>query len=135
MNFNSKPVSLNASRKTVFEFLSNFNNFEKLMPDQVTNWKSDSETCSFTIQGMTDIQLKYSLKEAFHTIKVEPEGKSPIAFDLRVKLDESELDEQKTNGTIEINAQLNPMMAMIAKRPLENLVEVMSEKLNEVFSN
>lgn len=134
MNFVSKPATLNASQKRVFEFLSDFNNFEKLMPDQVSNWKSEKETCSFTIQGMTDISLKYSLKQAFHTIKVEPDGKSPINFDLMVNLAVNDMDEQKTNGTIEINASLNPMMAMIAKRPLENLVEVMIDKLNGVFN-
>jgi len=134
MNFNSKPATLNANQKTVYEFLADFNNFEKLMPDQVTNWKSDKESCSFTIQGMADLTLKYTLKEAFHTIKVEPEGKSPISFDLVLNLKINDLDEQKTTGTIEINANLNPMMAMLAKRPLENLVEVMSEKLNGVFS-
>lgn len=134
MNFNSKPVSLNANRKTVYEFLADFNNFEQLMPDQVTNWKSDKETCSFTIQGMTDLSLKYSLKEPSHTIMVEPEGKTPIVFDLKLNLEVNDLDEQKTIGTIEINAQLNPMMAMIAKRPLENLVEVMGEKLNGIFN-
>ena len=134
MNFNSKPVTLNANQKKVYDFLTDFNNFEKLMPDQVTNWKSDTETCSFTIQGMTDLSLKYTAKEAFHAIKVEPDGKSPISFDLNVKLEVDELDEQKTTGTFEINASLNPMMAMVAKRPLENLVEVMSEKLNSVFN-
>lgn len=134
MNFVSKPATLNASQKRVFEFLADFNNFEKLMPDQVTNWKSDKETCSFTIQGMTDISLKYTSKQEYHTIKVEPDGKSPINFDLMVKLEINDLDEQKTDGTIEVNASLNPMMAMIARRPLENLVEVMSDKLNGVFN-
>ncbi len=134
MNFNSKPATLNANQKTVYEFLADFNNFEKLMPDQVTNWKSDKESCSFTIQGMADLTLKFTLKESFHTIKVEPEGKSPISFDLLLNLKINDLDEQKTTGTIEINANLSPMMAMLAKRPLENLVEVMSEKLNGVFS-
>lgn len=133
MNFTSKPVTLNASQKKVYEFLADFNNFEKLMPEQVTNWQSDKETCSFTIEGMADIKLKYTTKNPYGTIKVEPDGKSPINFDLEVNLEVSSLDEQKTTGTITVNAALNPMLAMVAKRPLENLVDVMSEKLNGVF--
>jgi carbon monoxide dehydrogenase subunit G len=133
MNFNSNPVSLNANQKKVYDFLADFNNFEQLMPDQVTNWQSDKETCSFTIEGMADIKLKYAAKEPFNTIKVEPEGKSPIKFDLTLNLEADTLDEQKTIGTIVINAALNPMLAMMAKRPLENLVDVMSEKLNGLF--
>ena len=98
MNFTSKPVTLNASRKKVYEFLTDFNNFERLMPEQVTNWQSDKETCSFTIEGMADIKLKYTTKNPYSTIKVEPDGKSPISFDLHINLEESPLDEQKAIG-------------------------------------
>lgn len=133
MNFNSKPATLHASQKKVYEFLSDFNNFEKLMPEQVVNWKSDSETCSFTISGMADMRLKYSRKEPPKLILVVPDGKSPIDFTLMIKLEVNDLDEQKTTGVIEINASLNPMMAMIAKRPMENLVNVMGERLNGIF--
>jgi len=133
MNFTSKPVTLNTNQKKVYDFLADFNNFEQLMPEQVINWQSDKETCSFTIEGMADIKLKYTLKNPYNTIRVEPVGKSPITFDLTVNLEINTLDEQKTIGKITINAALNPMLAMVAKRPLENLVDVMSEKLNGIF--
>ena len=70
MKFSSEIETLNASQKQVFEFLSDFNNFEKLMPEQVTNWISDNETCSFNIQGMAAISLKYSRKEPYHLVEV-----------------------------------------------------------------
>lgn len=133
MKFTGDPQTVNASKERVFEFLSDFNNFEKLMPDQVTDWKSDSDRCTFTIQGMTTITLVYKSKEPFHTLEVVPEGKTPIKFNLLLKLFDSENDPGKTTGIIEIDAELNAMMAMIARRPLENLVNVMAEKLNGVF--
>lgn len=133
MKFTGNPQTVNASKERVFEFLSDFNNFEKLMPDQVTDWKSDSDRCTFTIQGMTTITLVYKSKEPFHTLEVVPEGKTPIKFNLLLKLFDSENDPGKTTGIIEIDAELNAMMAMIARRPLENLVNVMAEKLNGVF--
>ena len=133
MKLSSKPATINANQKKVFEFLSDFNNFEGLMPEQAANWKSDADTCSFDIQGMASISLKYARKEPFHTIEVIPEV-SPIKFNLLLKLEVNALDEQKTTGVVEIDADLNPMIAMVAKRPLENLVNVMGEKLNEVFS-
>lgn len=133
MNFTSKPVTLHASQKKVYAFFADFNNFEKLMPDQVINWQSDKETCSFTIESMADIKLKYTAKNPYSGIKVEPDGKSPISFDLSVDLEVSPDNEQETVATITVNAALNPMLAMVAKRPLENLVDVMSEKLNGVF--
>jgi len=34
---------------------------------------------------------------------------------------------------VEIDANLNPMMAMIARKPFENLVNAMAENLNKAF--
>jgi len=53
----SEMQTINSSIETVFNFLSNFNNFEKLMPEQIINWKSTEDTCSFTIKGMTDLSM------------------------------------------------------------------------------
>lgn len=134
MKFTGDPQTIKATKETVFEFLSDFNNIEKLMPEQVADWKSDKESCTFTIQGMTTVTLKYALKEPYHTIKIEPEGKTPISFNLVMKLFDSENDSSKTTGIVEIDANLNPMMAMIARKPFENLVNVMAEKLNAAFN-
>ena len=133
MKLTGDPQTINADQTTVFEFLSDFNNFEQLMPEQISEWKSDTESCTFTIQGMATITLKYASKQPYHTIEIKPEGKTPISFNLLMRLFESENESQKTTGIVEIDADLNPMMAMIARKPLENLVNVMAKKLNEAF--
>lgn len=134
MKFSTSPNQIKATQKRVFDFLCDFNNYEQLMPEQITNWKSDTEQGSFTIQGMADITLKFSKKEAMHTIIILPEGKSPIQFALIIKLEEDSLNEQHTTAVIEVDADLNPMMAMMVKRPLENLVNVIAEQLNKTFA-
>ena len=48
----SDKVEVAKSAEEVFNFLSDFNNFSKLMPEQVTDWVSDTDTCSFNIKGM-----------------------------------------------------------------------------------
>jgi len=134
MKFTGDPQTINTDQETVFKFLNDFNNFKQLMPDQVTDWKSDKDSCTFTIQGMATITLKYVRKEPYHTIEVKPEGKTPIKFVLLIKLFQSENESLHTTGIVEIDADLNPMMAMIARRPFENLVNVMAENLNKAFN-
>jgi len=133
MKIEGKKVTINASRKKVFEFLSDFNNYEKLMPSQIVNWKSTSEDCSFTISNMADLKLKFDSKEPNERIKIVPEGKTPFNFSLLVVLQEDDLNEQNTIGGVDVDADLNPMLAMMAKKPLENLVNAMAENLNKVF--
>ena len=133
MKINGKPTTIDTTPKKVFEFLSDFNNFEQLMPGQVTNWKSDAGSCTFTIQGMATIGLKYARKEAHELIEVVPDGKSPIDFNLTIHMGPNDMDEQKTMASVEIDAQMNPMMAMMVKKPMQNLVDVIAKNLNEIF--
>lgn len=133
MKIEGKKVNLNAGIKKVFEFLSDFNNYEKLMPEQIINWKSTTDGCSFTIKNMADLSLKFEEKNAHSTLKIVPEGKVPFKFSLLVKLEEDSMNEQKTIAGVDVDADINPMMAMMAKRPFENLVNNMADNLNSVF--
>ncbi|PIQ26107.1 MAG: orotate phosphoribosyltransferase, partial [Bacteroidetes bacterium CG18_big_fil_WC_8_21_14_2_50_41_14] len=52
MKIEGKSAIIDKSAEDVYQFLSNFNHYEQLMPEQITNWNSDEKSCSFTIQGM-----------------------------------------------------------------------------------
>ena len=133
MKIEGKKASIKASQNKVFDFLSDFNNYQQLMPEQIVNWKSDVETCSFTIKGMADLGLKFARKEPPQLLELVPNGKSPVKFSLLIKLDPDILNEQKTTVSVDVDADLNPMLAMIAKRPLENLANSITDQLNSVF--
>jgi carbon monoxide dehydrogenase subunit G len=130
MTIEGKPAIINKDIVSVYSFLTDFNNFESLMPEQITNWQSDTNSCSFTIKGMADIKLTFSEKTPHNYIKLVPEGKVPFSFSLIIRLSEQE---SNTLAKVEIDAQLNPMMAMMAKRPLENLVNVMAANINDAI--
>ena len=131
MIIKGKTATINKDKISVYNFLTDFNNFKDLMPDQITNWESDTDSCSFTIQGMASIKLKYSEKVPHSLIKLIPVGKVPFTFGLNINL----LDQgESTAVTVEVDANLNPMMAMMAKRPLENLVNVMASNINNAIN-
>ncbi len=125
----SDPKELNKSAKSVFEFLTDFRNFEKLMPEQIDNWQADVETCSFEIKGMANIQLRMVEKKAPEFLKIVAEGKTPFPFFLMTRLQKK--SENLTESSFEIDADVNPVMSMMVKRPLENLVNIMNDKLKE----
>ena len=130
MIIEGKPATINQDIQSVYNFLTDFNNFQPLMPDQITNWKSDKDSCSFTIQGMADISLIFSEKIPNTVIKLIPQGKVPFSFSLILKLSEAD---NSTVVKVDVDANLNPMMAMMAKRPLENLVNVMASNINQAI--
>jgi carbon monoxide dehydrogenase subunit G len=130
MHISGKTVSVNTDINKVFDFLADFNNFEHLMPDQVSDWKSDADSCSFSVKGMGKVGMKYAKKESPVLIEMVPYGKSPISFSLKIKLTEQD---GGTKASGEVDADLNPMLAMMAKRPLENLINEITSRLAAKF--
>ncbi|RLD49014.1 MAG: SRPBCC family protein, partial [Bacteroidetes bacterium] len=108
----AKPQEIHTSQKDLFEFLSDFNNYEHLMPEQIVNWTSDNDSCSFTISGMLSLTLKFKEKTPYRQIDIVPDGKSPIRFVLKIMLEEHASAQQQTTAKVEVDADLNPMMAM-----------------------
>jgi carbon monoxide dehydrogenase subunit G len=133
MKIDGKETRIKANQHKIFAFLSNFNNYEKLMPEQIVNWQSSEETCSFTIKGMADIKLKFARKEQPSLLELVPDGKSPVNFSLLVKISPDPLNEQHSTVQVHVDADLNPMLAMFARKPFENLANTISTELKKVF--
>jgi carbon monoxide dehydrogenase subunit G len=127
--FKSNVVEIRAKESAIFEFLNDFNNFEMLLPDQVINWQSTKTSCSFTIQGMTDMAMRIEESVEYSRIQYVSDGKSPFDFSLVffIQLTDSEHSEVHCI----FSADLNPMIRMMASRPLQNFVNLLVEKLKE----
>lgn len=129
--FVSDKVLINSSGENIFVFLCDFNNFEKLMPEQVINWKSTENTCSFTIKGLTDISMKIHETIPHTAIIIVPKGKAPFEFELLCNIES--IEDNKAEAHIIFNADLNPMLSMMASKPLQNFVNMLIYKLQELF--
>ena len=126
----SNKSEIDNSLENVFAFLSNFNNFQQLMPAQVTNWTSTENECSFTINGMATIGMKIIEKTPSTHIKITSNGKVPFDFILHVNL--TSLDANKTSGQLVFEAELNPMIKMMVEKPLTNFFNLLADKMKEI---
>jgi len=127
----SDKQEINKPDENIFNFLSDFNNFEKLMPEQVANWKSTTEACSFSVSGIGTIGLKISEKSPFSKIVIIPDGanKLPITFNLICNL--KKINESLTEAQMIIDAEIPMMLSMMVSKPLQNLVNILALKLKE----
>jgi carbon monoxide dehydrogenase subunit G len=129
-SYKSDKINIQKSPEEIYNFLSDFNNFEKLMPEQVTNWKATNESCSFTIQGMADLAMKMGENTEFSKITYVSDGNKPFAFNLNTHIISNS---ENSETQIILNADLNPMLKMMASRPLQNFVNLLVNKLKEVI--
>lgn len=126
----SNPVSIDRPAEEIYDFLSDFRNFEKLMPEQVIDWKATEEECSFTIKGMASLGMKFRKKIPHSLLEIERSGKAPFDFTLRCLI----ANQQPCTVKLEFDAELNPMLKMLAEKPLTNFLNLLAAKLQELFA-
>lgn len=126
----SEIVDINNSAENVFNYLSDFRNFEKLMPSQVTNWTATSEECSFTINGMATIGMKIVDKAPFTKITINSHGKVPFSFQLFIFI--TKKDESNSIGQLVFESDLNPMLKMMVVKPLGNFFNMLAHKMKDI---
>ena len=100
------------------------------MPEQVTNWQSTEEECSFTIAGMASLGMKIAEKTPHSLIKVIRNGKAPFDFGLDCIIKESSPGQSSVQ--LAFDADLNPMMKMMAVKPLTNFLNLLVGKLSTI---
>lgn len=126
----SQTSEINNSAENVFNYLSDFNNFGKLMPQQVTNWQSTTDECSFTINGMATIGMKIIEKTPNSKISISSHGKVPFEFKLFILI--TEKDAQNCTGQLVFESELNPMIKMMVEKPLGNFFNMLAAKMKDI---
>lgn len=124
-----KPVS--ASVDEVYVFISDLRNFEPLMPDKVEKWSAERDRCEFTISGLSTFSMEI-VERSENKVTLTSGDITPVDFELICNILEST---GETQVEIELEADLSPMVKMMASRPLQNLVDIMAGKLGEQFDS
>ena len=125
MLIQSQYIDNSKSEQEFFAIVSDMRNIPALLPEQAINVQADEDNLSFTVQGMGSIALRVSQRITYSLVQLVPVGKVPFPFVLNIKIAGLGND---CRVMFEIDAELNPLMAMMAKRPLQNLVDMMAEK-------
>ena len=130
LKLESEIVEIENSAENIFTYLSDFKNFEKLMPPQVTNWTATTDECSFTINGMATIGMK--IVEKFSPVKIciTSHGKVPFEFKLYVLI--TVIDPSRCKGQLTFDSEMNPMIKMMVEKPLGNFFNMLAKKMKDI---
>ena len=120
----TKPVT------EVYAFLTDLNNHQQLMPENIYNWSSTVTEARFTIQNMAKLALKTGSVIENKEIQIIPAEKAPFEMELKWILTDAG---DSTRVTYQISADLNMMMKMMVSGPLQKLTDHETNRLAEVL--
>lgn len=132
MKINSQTVIVSAPQQEVFTFLKDANNILHLLPqDKISDFKATKDDCSFKVQGGVTISLIHDGEEGTDKLFMKSGEKSPFPFRLTIHTSDKV---GETEGKIEFDGQVNMFLKMMVEKPLTNLFDYMSKKLQEYFA-
>jgi carbon monoxide dehydrogenase subunit G len=119
------------SEENIFKFLSDFNNFKSLVPeDRVKNWETNGDTCRFDIDGIGSAGLKIIEKEPNKLIKMTGDGDKPVPFTVWIQIKEVADKDSRIKITAEV--RINPLMASMLKGPLQKFVDTLVSQAENI---
>jgi carbon monoxide dehydrogenase subunit G len=127
----SRVGKLSSPAEKVYNFLSDFNNFKALIPaERISDFESTADSCEFNVKGIGKASLKIIEKEPQKLVKVAGEAMGKIGFKMWIQLKEIAEDDTRIKLTIE--ADLNPMMSMVANKPLTNFINMLVDQIEKI---
>jgi len=124
MKLNSTVTNINISDNKLFEKLVIVENFKKIMPENISKFEIiDSETLIFSLKGMPPIKLRIGEKKAPYSIILNS-TESKIIFSLTAQIKKT--GDNSCSFELEFNGDLNPMIQMMVKSPLQSFINDLS---------
>ncbi len=129
MKLETKKSVINKSQKEFFEFLTDLNNFEQLMPENNTKFEVDGDSFIFGLKGMPEIRLVVKEKQEFDKIVL---GAASSKLDFSLTANISEISESTCETQLLFEGDFNPMMAMMVKSPLQKFINTLTENAGKL---
>ena len=127
----SNPRKINKSASYLFDFLSDFRNFISILPeDRIEKWESNENSCTFTIIGLA--RLSFSITEKKPTTQIVYHSNTLETMPITLIVNFTEIDATNTIAQIELKTAMSGVVFMFAEKQLKNLVEKMTEKMNDL---
>ncbi|PKA82245.1 hypothetical protein ATE92_0372 [Ulvibacter sp. MAR_2010_11] len=127
MELKSKKITVQKSAQDLCDFLSKVENFEQLMPENISKFEVIREDAFvFALKGMPEIALE--VKEINAPTQITLGAISDkIPFTLVGNIEP--IDENSSQAELQFEGDFNPMMAMMIKGPITKFLETLATNL------
>ena len=120
--FESRHGTVSSSAEEVFAFVTDIRNFERfIQKGTIKSWKAEKEFCSFSVPMLGTVTLRIAEKEEFKKVVYNGDALKKNDFILTLSLIDN--INNKADVSIILSADLNPMMKIMAAKPIEQFLE------------
>lgn len=121
---------INKSSKEVFDFLSNFKNYSKLMPPEISDWKATEINCTFKKDKFVNIGMQFGSKTPNSEIKIVDYAKNAFPYSLTIII--KEIEPAVTTTQMIFEGTPNAFLKMVVQKPLSLFFNNLNQSLKNI---
>lgn len=134
LKLSSKTGTAKANQEKVFNYLTDFRNFTHLMPsEKIDDLEVTKDTVKFSLPGLGLVGLKLAEKDPFKKLIIDAIEGTAADFTFRVFIDPD--GENQSKIFLQLDANLNMFVEMMAKNPLQHFLDLMIDKVETINFN
>lgn len=130
MHLKTPNIPVQKSASDLYNFLIDFKNFEKIMPENTEKFKLTDDGFIFALKGMPSIKLKL-VEKTPHSSIILGSTDEKFPFDLTISIIE---DGNNSKANFNFNGKFNMMITMMVKKPLQKFIDTLSSNLGNTKS-
>jgi len=126
--FESRSGKLSCTSEKAFIFVTDIRNFERFVSEgTINNWQAEKESCSFSVSMLGTVTLRIAQKEKFSKVVYNGDALKKNDFELVLHITGN--NNTPADVKVTLNADLNPMMKMIAAKPIGQFLEMLINEM------
>jgi hypothetical protein len=123
-HYESRTGNLSCTTGEVFDFVTDIRNFEQFIPvNTINNWQSDKDSCSFDVSMIGTVSLRIAQSVPHNKVIFNGDALKKNDFSLVLNITNSLTN--KAEVKVMLDAELNPMLKMIANKPITQFLEML----------
>lgn len=130
MEITTDIAHINKPAKEVFDFLSNFKNYTKVMPSEISDWKATEAHCTFKKDKFVNIGMQFEHKIPNSEIKIIDYAKNAFPYSLTILI--KEIEPNSTSTQMIFEGKPNAFLKLVVQKPLSLFFNNLNQSLKNI---
>lgn len=129
MYLDTNKVVVNKTQEEMFKFLTNVENYERIMPEDTEKFEVGHNSFRFGLKGMPEIKLKLTEKTANNKVVL---GSTSDKFPFTLTGNIVKIDEASCKVQLVFEGEFNAMVAMMIKSPIQKFISTLTDNMTKI---
>ena len=127
-SYESRTGRLSCTPAEVFVFITDIRNFGRFVNEgTISGWKAEKDSCSFSVSMLGTVNVRLIEKEFCTRVLFQGDALSKNDFRIDVRI--SGEVEEPAEVNLSLNADMNPVMKMMAEKPIRQFMEMLMQEI------